>query len=101
MPPFPVKGNGVVFERACRKLGYHPYPAPMAILSQPRAGRAACMNCGFCLGFGCEVAAKSTALSSVIPMAEKTGHCEIRPNYYVSRIDTDQNGRAHRPGYFA
>jgi choline dehydrogenase-like flavoprotein len=40
MPPLPVKGNGVVFERAARKLGYHPFPAPMAILSQPRAGIA-------------------------------------------------------------
>jgi choline dehydrogenase-like flavoprotein len=100
MPPLPVKGNGVVFERACRKLGYHPYPAPMAILSQPRAGRAVCMNCGFCLGFGCEVGAKSTSLSSVIPMAEKTGRCEIRPNCYVHRIETDKNGRAIGAVYF-
>jgi len=100
MPPLPVKGNGVVFERACRKLGYHPYPAPMAILSQPRPGRAACMNCGFCLGFGCEVGAKSTSLSSVIPMAEKTGRCEIRPNCYVHRIETDKNGRAIGAVYF-
>ena len=38
MPPLPVKGSGVVFERAAWKLGYHPFPAPMAILSQPRAG---------------------------------------------------------------
>src|ERR1700741_92476 len=100
MPPLPVKGNGVVFERGCRKLGYHAYPAPMAILSRPRAGRAACMNCGFCLGFGCEVGAKSTSLSSVIPMAEKTGRCEIRPNCYVSRIETDKNGRAIGALYF-
>ncbi|HET7108041.1 MAG TPA: GMC family oxidoreductase [Candidatus Acidoferrum sp.] len=100
MPPLPVKGNGVIFERACRKLGYHAYPAPMAILSKPRAGRAACMNCGFCLGFGCEVGAKSTSLSSVIPMAEKTGRCEIRPNCYVSRIETDKNGRVIGAAYF-
>jgi choline dehydrogenase-like flavoprotein len=100
MPPLPVKGNGVVFERGARKLGYHPYPAPMAILSKPRAGRAACMNCGFCLGFGCEVGAKSTSLSSVIPMAEKTGRCEIRPNCYVSRIETDKNGRTVGAVYF-
>jgi choline dehydrogenase-like flavoprotein len=58
------------------------------------------MNCGFCLGFGCEVGAKSTSLSSVIPMAEKTGRCEIRPNCYVSRIETDKNGRAVGAVYF-
>jgi choline dehydrogenase-like flavoprotein len=100
MPPLPVKGSGVIFERAARKLGYHPFPAPMAILSQPRAGRDACMNCGFCLGFGCEVGAKSTALSTMIPMAEKTGRCEIRPNCYVHKIEMDANGHAKGVVYF-
>lgn len=100
MPPLPVKGSGVIFERAARKLGYHPFPAPMAILSQPRPGRSACVNCGFCLAFGCEVGAKSSALSTVIRMAEKTGKCEIRPNCYVHRIETDKNGRATGALYF-
>jgi choline dehydrogenase-like flavoprotein len=100
MPPLPVKGSGVIFERAARKLGYHPFPAPMAILSQPRAGRSACVNCGFCLGFGCEVKAKSTSLSAMIPVAEATGRCEIRPNCYVQRIETDKNGHATGAVYF-
>src|SRR5260370_28556335 len=34
MPPFPVKSSGVIFERGARKLGWHPFPAPMAINSQ-------------------------------------------------------------------
>src|SRR2546429_8329499 len=51
MPPLPVKSSGVLFERAARKLGWHPFPAPMAILSQPRPGRSSCVQCGFCLGF--------------------------------------------------
>ena len=100
MPPLPVKGSGVIFERAAKKLGYHPFPAPMAILSQPHAGRSACVNCGFCLGFGCEVKAKSTSLSAMIPVAEATGRCEIRPNCYVHRIETDNNRRAVGAVYF-
>jgi choline dehydrogenase-like flavoprotein len=100
MPPLPVKGSGVVFERGARKLGYHPFPAPMAILSQPRPGRSACVNCGFCLGFGCEVGAKSSSLATVIRMAEHTGRCEIRPNCYVHKIATDKNGRATGAVYF-
>jgi choline dehydrogenase-like flavoprotein len=100
MPPLPVKGSGVIFERAAKKLGYHPFPAPMAILSRPRAGRSACVNCGFCLGFGCEVGAKSTSLSAMIPLAEATGRCEIRPNCYVHKIATDKNGRASGAVYF-
>jgi len=100
MPPLPVKSSGVIFERAARKLGWHPYPAPMAILSQPRPGRSACVNCGFCLGFGCEVGAKSSSLATAIRIAEKTGRCEIRPNSYVHRIETDDKGRAVGAAYF-
>lgn len=100
MPPLPVKGSGVIFERAAKKLGYHPFPAPMAILSQPRAGRSACVNCGFCLGFGCEVKAKSSSLAAMIPVAEATGRCEIRPNCYVHRLETDKTGRVTGAVYF-
>src|SRR5258708_17446227 len=91
MPPLPVKSSGVIFERAARKLGWRPFPAPMAINSQARAGRSACVNCGFCLGFGCEVGAKSSSLATAIRMADRSGRCEIRPNSYVHRIETDVN----------
>ena len=100
MPPLPVKGSGVIFERAARKLGWHPFPAPMAILSQPRPGRSACVNCGFCLGFGCEVGAKSSSLATAIRAAERTGRCEIRPNSYVHRIETNTAGRVVGAVYF-
>ena len=100
MPPLPVKSSGVLFERGARKLGYHPFPAPMAILSRPRAGRGACVNCGFCWGFGCEVAAKSSTLASVIPLAERTGRCEIRANCYVYCIETDAGGHVVGTLYF-
>src|SRR3974390_91435 len=89
MPPLPVKSSGVIFERAARKLGYHPFPSPMAILSQPRPGRAACVECGFCLGFGCEVGAKASSLALVLPVAENTGPCQIRANSYVHKIEID------------
>ena len=62
MPPLPVKSSGVLLERGARKLGLHPFPAPMAIASQPYRGRPACVHCGFCMGFGCEVRAKSSSL---------------------------------------
>jgi choline dehydrogenase-like flavoprotein len=100
MPPLPVKSSGVIFEQAARKLGWHAFPAPMAILSQPRPGRSACTNCGFCLGFGCEVGAKSSSLATAVRMAEKTGRCEIRPNSYVHRIEMDNTGRATGAVYF-
>jgi choline dehydrogenase-like flavoprotein len=100
LPPMPIKSSGRLFERAARKLGLHPFPAPVAILSQPYRGRGACVHCGFCESFGCEMRAKSSTLATVIPMAEKTGRCEIRPNSYVRKIPTDARGRAAGAVYF-
>jgi len=100
LPPMPVKSSGVLLERGARKLGWHPYPAPLAILSQPYQGRSACQHCGFCEWFGCEWGAKSSTLASVIPMAEMTGRCEIRPLSYVRNISTDKSGRVDGVLYF-
>ena len=100
LPPMPVKSSGVLFEQATKKLGLHPFPAPVAILSQPYRGRGACVHCGFCEAFGCEIRAKSSTKVSVIPVAEKTGRCEIRPDSYVRKVETDARGRATGAIYF-
>ncbi len=99
MPPLPVKSSGVLLERGARKLGLHPFPAPMAINSQPYRGRAACVHCGFCHGFACEAQAKSSTLFNMIPEAEATGRCEVRANSYVIRVDTNAKRRATGVAY--
>jgi choline dehydrogenase-like flavoprotein len=100
LPPLPVKSSGVIFERAAWKMGWHPFPSPMAILSQPYRGRAACIYCGRCLGFGCEVGAKSSSLASMVPLAQQSGRCEIRTESYAFRVETDRHGRATGVLYF-
>ena len=94
VPPMPVKSSGILLSRGARKLGLHPQPAPMAILSQPHNGRSACQHCGFCMGYGCEFGAKSSTLASMIPQAVATGRCEVRPNATVYGVDMDRHGRA-------
>jgi choline dehydrogenase-like flavoprotein len=100
MPPLPVKSSGVLFERGARKLGLHPFPAPMAINSQAYGNRPACIHCGFCQGFACEALAKASTLTTVIPEAEATGRCEVRPDSYVMRIEIDRAGRTTGVAYF-
>jgi choline dehydrogenase-like flavoprotein len=100
LPPMPVKSSGVLFERAARKLGLHPFPAPVAMLSQPYRGRGACTHCGMCEAFGCEMRAKSSTLVTVIPAALKTGNCELRPESYVHQIRTNGNGKVTGAVYF-
>ena len=53
-----------------------------------------------CSGFGCTVKAKSSIAATVIPVAEKTGKCEIRPNSYVREIAIDKSGRVTGATYF-
>ena len=100
MPPLPVKSSGVLFERGGRKLGLHPYPAPMAINSVVYKGRPPCVQCGLCGGYGCEVRAKSSSVWTVIPEAEATGLCEVRSESYVFRIGMNAAGRATGVHYF-
>jgi hypothetical protein len=83
----PVKSSGVLFEKGARALGLTPQVAPVAILSQPYRGRPACINCGWCIGFGCEVNAKSSTLATMIPEAllpPVTASCARCPRYPVS-----------------
>jgi choline dehydrogenase-like flavoprotein len=100
MAPLPVKSSGVLLEQGARKLGLHPFPAPMAIASQSYRGRGPCVHCGFCMGFGCEARAKSSTLYTMIPEAEATGLCEIRSGSYVFHVDTNAQGRATGVHYF-
>ena len=44
--------------------------------------------------------AKSSTLVTVIPLAEKTGRCEIRPNSYVRKIEIGRQGRVTGAVYF-
>ena len=99
MPPLPVTSAGVLLERGARKLGLHPQPAPLAVLSREHEGRPPCMHCGFCMGYGCEASAKSSTLVTMIPRAEATGRCEIRPLSTVFRIETDARGRVSEVAY--
>jgi choline dehydrogenase-like flavoprotein len=100
LPPMPLKSSGALLELGARKLGLHPQSAPVAILSQPYNGRSACVHCGFCLAFGCEVGAKSSTLATMIPLAEASGRCELRTECTAYRIETDEHGRVRDVLYF-
>jgi choline dehydrogenase-like flavoprotein len=99
VPPLPLNSSGALLETGAKKLGLHPQPAPMAILSKPHNNRPSCMHCGFCMGFGCEANAKSSTLATMIPLAEATGRCEIRPLSTVFRIETNDAGRVTEVAY--
>ena len=100
LPPLPVKSSGVLLERAAKKLGWTAYPEPHAILSQPFNGRAGCIHCGFCLGFACEVGAKSSTAIAMMPQALDSGNCELRTLCTVARVETNDSGRVSEVVYW-
>lgn len=99
-PPMPVKSPGVLLEQGASQFGYTAYPAPVAILSQPHNGRPACIHCGFCNGYGCEVNAKSSSMATMIPLALASGNCELRTGCTVSRVNHNDSGRVTEVVYW-
>jgi choline dehydrogenase-like flavoprotein len=100
LPPLPINSSGAIMEKAGAALGLNVDVQPHAILSQPHNGRAPCLHCGFCWGFGCEVGAKSSSLAAMIPLAEASGNCEIRPESTVFRIVKGADGRVSEVLYY-
>ncbi len=100
VPPMPLKSSGALMKTAASKLGLTVVPGPLAIISQPYMGRQACVNCGICSGYGCQVKARSSSAVTVLPVAMKTGRCEIRVKSYVREISVDSSGRATGVVYF-
>jgi choline dehydrogenase-like flavoprotein len=100
LPPMPLKSSGAIFNIAAAKLGLTVVPGPLAIISKPYMGREACVNCGICSGYGCQVRARSSSAVTMLPLAEKTGNCEIRVKSYVREISVDKGGRVTGVIYF-
>lgn len=63
---------------AMKRLGFHPYPIPMLRNSVRYNGRAACLRNHTCCGYICPCDAKNGTQNTVIPVAMRTGNCEVR-----------------------
>jgi choline dehydrogenase-like flavoprotein len=86
--------------KAAAKLNLTVTPNVAAIITSPHNGRSACINCGMCSGYGCQVKARSSSAVALLPYAVATGNCEIRVNSYVREITVDAAGRATGVTYF-
>src|SRR5260370_7630731 len=93
IPRLPGKNNFKVMAAGAKRLGYtQVHTGNMAINSQPRDGRPACHQIGFCMS-GCAIGAKWSTLYTEIPKAESTGRFEIRPDSMVVKINHDTSGK--------
>jgi len=93
IPGLPGNNNFKIMKAGADKLGYkNCHTGRMAINSQPRDGRGACQQLGFCFQ-GCKTGAKWSTLYVDIPAGEKTGRLEVRANSQVLKIEHDKSGK--------
>jgi gluconate 2-dehydrogenase alpha chain len=100
LPPLTPDQSGVIFDGATRKLGYHPFSSPRAILSEAYNGRPGCTYCGFCQAFGCHVGAKSSILVTKLPEADASGNFKLLTGAMVYRVNSDNSGRVTGVSYY-
>jgi len=84
MPPHRMNWHGQVLARGARKLGAHPFAPPIAINSQDRDGRPACIYCGWCAS-GCPTEAKATSVNTYLAKAERLG-ARVITDAFVHRV---------------
>lgn len=94
MPALPFNTEATLLNRAAKQLQWHPFPIPMAINSVPYQGRPGCVGCPHCVGFACEVNAKSSTAVTVIPRAIATKNCDLRTGAIAKRIVVNEAGKA-------
>ena len=93
IPGLPGNNNFKIMKAGADKLGYkNCHTGRMAINSQPRDGRGACQQLGFCFQ-GCKTGAKWSTLYVDIPAGEQTGRLEVRANSQVLKIEHDTSGK--------
>ena len=100
MPPLAPTREHQVLLPAAKRLGLHPFDLPMLRNTVPYNGRRSCMRCRWCVGFACEVNARTGTHNTVIPAALATGNCDLRTECVAREILLDDSGRATGVAYF-
>jgi choline dehydrogenase-like flavoprotein len=99
-PPHPQRVTAQKFAAGSEKLGYTPFPVPVAINSQVYGGRPRCMYGGACRSYGCPIHAKGTTFSVSLPRAQATGKLELRPDAMVFELPVGKDGKVTGARYF-
>jgi gluconate 2-dehydrogenase alpha chain len=80
--PFPMAPGVPMYvaqlaSKGLASLGYTAFPYPMAVNSEPYDGRPACVDCGYCSGFGCPNNAKGSPAVTFLRKALLSGNCTL------------------------
>ena len=96
MPPGRFKAADTRIHGACESLGIHAYATGHAITTQPYDGRPACIDCGFCGGYGCPTNAKGGPAITTLRKALLTGNVLLLTDTRVVKLHLSASGREVR-----
>ncbi len=93
-PPMKTTYAGSLFAKAAESLGYKPFPAPTAANSRQYKNEYgatinACVYCGYCESFACEMGAKASPQTTVLPVLMQNKNYELRTLCNVVRVNLD------------
>ena len=94
LPPLKRSYATVLFDKAAREAGFHPFPAPAANTSQPYRNSygvqmGVCTYCGYCEWFGCGNYSKSSPQACVFPVLIGRDNFKYRTQCNVTRVNLD------------
>jgi gluconate 2-dehydrogenase alpha chain len=97
-PPLIMTESGLMFAKATKELGYHPFPQPASNASRPYVNSegltlGGCQYCGFCERNGCEANAKAGPQVCVLPLLRSEPKFTLRSRSWVSRLSYDKAAR--------
>jgi gluconate 2-dehydrogenase alpha chain len=97
-PPLKHSYSQELFRKGMNEIGLHPFISPSANNSQPYKNpegvqMGACAYCGFCERFTCEMSAKGSLQTTLLPVLLKEPKFELRTNSHVLKINVDSTGK--------
>ena len=94
-PPLKMTQSALLFETACKELGYNPFPQPISNCSRAYVNSEGltlgeCQYCGHCDKSGCEANAKAGPHVCILPILRAEPKFTLRPRSWVSRLVYDK-----------
>lgn len=98
LPPLKRSYATVLFDKAAKDAGFHPFPCPAANTSAPYKNplgiqMGACTYCGYCEWFGCGNYSKASPQTTLLPALRQRPNFAYRTHCDVTRINLDSSGK--------
>jgi gluconate 2-dehydrogenase alpha chain len=98
LPPMAALNSALLFDKAARELGLHPFAqasanASRAYTNPHGAQLGPCNFCGFCERYGCYNYAKASPQTTLLPTLMQRPNFELRVKSHVTRVNMAADGK--------